>query len=82
MSRRAKEGHHCEGTVVWGGDLTPGTASHFHLVAGSDDRTFARVAARLDTTAQAASRRQTAGRVADPTTPDRLRKARALLRPR
>jgi hypothetical protein len=72
----------CEGTVVWGGDLTPVAASHFHLAAGPGDSTLARVAARLDTTAQAASRRQTAGRVADPALPDRLRKARALPRPR
>lgn len=72
----------CEGTVAWGGDLTPVNASRFYLVAGPGDSTLARIAARLDTTAQAASRGQGAGRVADPATPDRLRKARVLPRPR
>jgi hypothetical protein len=72
----------CEGTVVWGGDLSPAKASHFHLVAHPDDKTLARVAARLDTSQQTRVRTHTAGMVADPTTPARRERARRLVRPR
>ncbi|MDG4770264.1 hypothetical protein [Solwaraspora sp. WMMD792] len=37
----------CEGTVVWGGDLSPATASHFHVATRPGDRALARVAVRL-----------------------------------
>ncbi|WP_229400851.1 hypothetical protein [Micromonospora okii] len=72
----------CDGTVVWGGDLTPAKASHFHLVARPGDAALARVAARLDTSRQSEFRAQTAGLVADPATPARRAKARTLPRPR
>ncbi|MER7455773.1 hypothetical protein [Micromonospora sp. NPDC126480] len=72
----------CDGTVVWGGDLTPAKASHFHLVAGPGDAALARTAARLDTSVQTEFRAQTAGRVADPATPARRAKARRPPRPR
>ncbi|MFI1360455.1 hypothetical protein ACH4TV_43790 [Streptomyces sp. NPDC020898] len=68
----------CDGTVVWGGDLTPVKASHFHIAARPGDRTLARVAARLDTTRPTASRSQTAGTFADPAAPPRRAKARRL----
>ncbi|MBA3489734.1 MAG: hypothetical protein H0T78_09375, partial [Longispora sp.] len=71
----------CEGTVVWGGDLTPKWASHFHLAVRPGDKALARVAARLDTTRQTVLQLQAAGRVADPATPVRRNKARALGRP-
>jgi hypothetical protein len=61
----------CDGTVAWGGDLTPVAASHFHIVAGPGSKELARVAARLDTTRHVVVRSQTAGRVADPAAPDR-----------
>ncbi|QIJ65565.1 hypothetical protein [Streptomyces sp. JB150] len=71
----------CEGTVVWGGDLTPVKVSHFHLAARPGDRTLARVAARLDTgRPTTAPRAQTAGTVADPAAPARRLKARRLER--
>lgn len=72
----------CEGTVVWGGDLTPTKVSHFHLVAGPGSRALARVAGRLDTSQHTEFRTQTAGMVADPMTPARRDKARRLPRPR
>ena len=72
----------CDGTVVWGGDLSPAKASHFHLVAGPGDEALARVAARLDTSQQTAMRSGTAGMVADPATPARQERARRLPRPR
>ncbi|MEJ3742854.1 hypothetical protein WEI85_06165 [Actinomycetes bacterium KLBMP 9797] len=72
----------CAGTVVWGGDLTPATAAHFHVVAAPDDRALARVAARLDPGEHAVSASQTAGMVTDPATPERREKARRLPRPR
>jgi hypothetical protein len=72
----------CDGTVVWGGDLTPAKASHFHLVVPPTDDNLARVAHRLNPGAQARSRSQTAGTVADPAIPDRQRKAHALPPPR
>lgn len=72
----------CEGTVVWGGDLSPIKASHFQLVAGPGDKVLRGVAARLDTRVQTVSRSQTAGVVADPATPARRRRAAALARPR
>ncbi|WBB98955.1 hypothetical protein O7543_08610 [Solwaraspora sp. WMMA2080] len=37
----------CEGTVAWGGDLSPVTSSHFHITARPGDRALTRVAARL-----------------------------------
>ena len=72
----------CAGTVVWGGDLSPATASHFHLVAAPHDRALAQVAARLDPGEHAVFTAQTAGTVADPATPDRRERARRLPRPR
>lgn len=72
----------CEGTVVWGGDLSPGKSSHFHLAARPGDRTLARVARRLDPAFRVRARSQTAGTVADPATPARRDKARRLPRPR
>ncbi|MEU7588885.1 hypothetical protein AB0A95_21635 [Micromonospora sp. NPDC049230] len=49
--------------------------------AGPDDRTLARVAARLDAHSQRRSRFQTAGAVADPAAPARRALARNLSRP-
>ncbi|MDH6465041.1 hypothetical protein M2302_005242 [Micromonospora sp. A200] len=72
----------CEGTVVWGGDLTPAKASHFHIVGAPGDTALARTAARLDTSVQTEYRTQTAGRVADPATPARRAETRRLPRPR
>jgi hypothetical protein len=73
----------CDGTVVWGGDLTPAKASHFHLVARPGDKALARVAARLDTSRHVRFQSQVAGMVADPATPERRAKAaRTLPRPR
>jgi hypothetical protein len=72
----------CDGTVVWGGDLTPAKVSHFHLVARPGDEALARVAARLGAGSQAQSRAGTAGAVADPATPERRAKARGLIHPR
>ncbi|GAB2955347.1 hypothetical protein GCM10027280_49730 [Micromonospora polyrhachis] len=72
----------CDGTVVWGGDLTPAKLSHFQLVARPDAPTLARVAARLDTSRHTELRSQTAGAVADPMTPARREQARRLPRPR
>jgi hypothetical protein len=72
----------CDGTAVWGGDLTPVKASHFHLVARAGDRTLTRVAARLDTSQHTVMRSQTAGTVADPATWARRQRARELPRPR
>ncbi|MGW0434403.1 hypothetical protein ACWDV4_17915 [Micromonospora sp. NPDC003197] len=72
----------CDGTVVWGGDLTPAKLSHFQLVARPGTPALARVSARLDTSRHAEFRSQTAGAVADPTTPARREKARRLPRPR
>lgn len=72
----------CDGTVVWGGDLTPAKLSHFQLVARPDAPALARVAARLDTSRHTELRSQTAGAVADPMTPARREKARRLPRPR
>ena len=72
----------CDGAIVWGGDLSPVKAAHFHLVAGPGDKVLARVAARLDTSQQTAMRTQTAGMVADPATPARREQARRLPRPR
>lgn len=66
----------CEGTVVWGGDLTPVKVSHFHIAARPGDKALARVAARLDTGRPTAPRAQTAGAVADPAAP--FRRTRAL----
>jgi hypothetical protein len=68
----------CGGTVLWGGDRTPVTASHFSIAVGPRDRTLARVAATLDTTGQRRSRRQTAGAVADPAEPARRSQARRM----
>jgi hypothetical protein len=65
-----------EGIVAWGGDLTPAKAGHFHLAVRPGDATLARVAARLDTTHQRASRQQTAGTVADPFSAARRDRAR------
>ncbi|GGT02038.1 hypothetical protein [Streptomyces chromofuscus] len=70
----------CDGTVVWGGDLTPVKVSHFHIAARPGDRVLARVAARLDTSRATVSRIQTAGTVADPAAPSRRAKARRLRR--
>jgi hypothetical protein len=72
----------CDGTVVWGSDLTPAMASHFHLIARPGDTALARVAARLDTSRQAEFRFQTAGTVTDPATPARRTKAQNLPHPR
>jgi hypothetical protein len=72
----------CAGTVVWGGDLSPATASHFHVVAGPRDRALAGVAARLESGVHATRSSQTAGMVADPATPQRRELARRLPRPR
>lgn len=71
----------CEGTVVWGGDLQPVKASHFHIAVRPGDDALARVAARLDTSGHTSRpRAQTAGAVADPATPARRRRARAMRR--
>jgi hypothetical protein len=71
----------CEGTVAWGGDLTPVKPSHFHIAVRPGDRTLARVAAGLDTSRHtAAPRLQTAGTVADPAAPARRVRARRLQR--
>lgn len=72
----------CDGAVVWGGDLRPVKASHFHLVARAGDRTLTRVAAKLDTSQHRVMRCQTAGIVAAPTTLARRQRARELPRPR
>ncbi|GAA4716248.1 hypothetical protein [Phytohabitans rumicis] len=72
----------CAGTVVWGGDLSPATASHFHVAAAPRDRALARVADLLDPGEHAVLAAQTAGTVADPATPDRRERARRLPRPR
>ncbi|GAA0930052.1 hypothetical protein [Virgisporangium aurantiacum] len=66
----------CAGTVVWGGHLAPVAASHFHIAHGPDDRTLARVGARLDASRHAAVVAQTAGAVADPAAPARRELAR------
>ncbi|WAU83409.1 hypothetical protein O1Q96_29205 [Streptomyces sp. Qhu-G9] len=70
----------CEGTVVWGGDLTPVKRSHFHIAARPGDKVLARVAAGLDTSKPTLYRAQTAGTVADPAAPARRVKARRLQR--
>ncbi|WP_433386074.1 hypothetical protein ACQPZX_34420 [Actinoplanes sp. CA-142083] len=70
----------CEGTVVWGGDLKPASAGHFHVAAAPGDKTLTRVAARVSPTAQASSRIRRAGAAADPAIPSRRRQA--LLLPR
>ncbi|MGW3644704.1 hypothetical protein [Streptomyces sp. NPDC000878] len=70
----------CDGTVVWGGDLTPVKVSHFHIAARPGDRALARVAARLDTGRPTTLRSQTAGTVADPAAPFRRTMARRLQR--
>ncbi|KUN25058.1 hypothetical protein AQJ23_16915 [Streptomyces antibioticus] len=70
----------CDGTVVWGGDLTPVKVSHFHIAARPGDRALARVAARLDSMRVTARRAQTAGAVADPAAPSRRAKVRSLHR--
>lgn len=67
----------CDGTVVWGGDLTPAKLSHFALAVGPGQR-LARVAARLDTSYQPRRRTQTAGTVADPATSECQEQAAAL----
>ncbi|MFI6762828.1 hypothetical protein ACIBF5_27230 [Micromonospora sp. NPDC050417] len=72
----------CAGTVVWGSDLTPAQVSHFHVVARPGDPALARVAARLGRSTQTEFRSQTAGRVADPSTPTRRGEAQRLPRPR
>nr|MDT0659501.1 hypothetical protein [Micromonospora sp. DSM 115978] len=72
----------CAGTVVWGGDLSPATPSHFHVVAAPRDRVLARVASRLDPGEHVVFAAQTAGAVADPAMPDRRERARRLPRPR
>ncbi|MBQ0904332.1 hypothetical protein [Micromonospora sp. U21] len=72
----------CEGTVVWGGDLTPIKTSHFEIVTRPGDKVLASVAARFDISGQTKFRMQTAGVVADPATPARREKARRLPRPR
>ncbi|GIF18167.1 hypothetical protein Ate02nite_08970 [Paractinoplanes tereljensis] len=46
-----------EGTVIWGGDLTPPKVSHFHVAAAPGDETLERVAALVE---------RKAGAVADP----------------
>ncbi|MBV7698446.1 hypothetical protein [Streptomyces sp. TRM70350] len=68
----------CDGTVVWGGDLTPVKLSHFHIAARPGDRTLSRTTARLGTSRPTTSRTQTAGTVADPSTPWRRTKSRHL----
>lgn len=72
----------CGGTVVWGGDLRPAKASHFHLAARPGDRALVQVAARLDTSRHRTFRSQTAGVVADPAAPARRALVRSLPRPR
>lgn len=72
----------CAGTVVWGGDLSPATASHFHVVAAPHSRALTRAADRLDPGEHAVFASQTAGTVADPATRDRRERARRLPRPR
>ncbi|MGN9812571.1 hypothetical protein ACTMSW_24860 [Micromonospora sp. BQ11] len=72
----------CDGIVIWGGDLTPAKASHFHLVAHPDDRALTRVANRLNTGRPSRIRLQTAGMVADPASPTRRAKALSLPRTR
>ncbi|GHD49242.1 hypothetical protein [Streptomyces galbus] len=68
----------CDGVVVWGGDLTPVKASHFHIATRPGDRALNRTAARLDTSRRTTSRAQSPGRVADPASPSRLAQARRL----
>lgn len=70
----------CDGTVVWGGNLTPVKVSHFHIATPPGDRALARVAARLDSVRITARRAQTAGTVADPAAPSRRAKVRRLRR--
>lgn len=73
----------CEGTVAWGGDLKPVKASHFHIAVRPGDEALARVAAKLDTGGHTGRpRAQTAGTVADPATPARRRRAKAMPRRR
>ncbi|GLY05320.1 MULTISPECIES: hypothetical protein [Actinoplanes] len=73
----------CAGTVVWGGDLLPAKASHFAIGVPPGEKTLRAIAERLATgNGQIETRAQTAGTVADPATPARRSRARALPRPR
>ncbi|MDX3526756.1 hypothetical protein P1P75_09940 [Streptomyces sp. ID05-39B] len=69
----------CEGTVVWGGDLDPVKRSHFHIAAGPDSDTLARVAERLSPL-PGIGRTRGPGAVRDPAHPSRHVKARRLER--
>ncbi|MFJ8146396.1 hypothetical protein ACIQ6R_15190 [Streptomyces sp. NPDC096048] len=69
----------CEGTVVWGGDLSPVKPSHFHIAAGPDNHALADIAERLSPPPGAA-RTPVAGAGEDPAHPARRVKARRLER--
>lgn len=69
----------CEGTVVWGGDLTPVKASHFHIAARPGSKTLARVAERLRTGRHTVTH-PLAGAVPDPASAERRAMARRLQR--
>lgn len=69
----------CEGTVVWGGDLSPVKPSHFHVAVGPKSPELARVAERLSPP-PGALRAAVAGAAEDPAKPARRVKARRLER--
>ncbi|MFE0800420.1 hypothetical protein [Streptomyces sp. NPDC058812] len=69
----------CEGTVVWGGDLSPVKPSHFHIAAGPDSNALADVAERLFPPPGGA-RTPVAGAGEDPAHPTRRVRARRLER--
>ena len=69
----------CAGTVVWGGDLSPAKAGHFHIVAKPS--ALRSVAGRLDPRRAPEHRVQLPGMVADPLSPGRRALARKVARP-
>jgi hypothetical protein len=69
----------CEGTVVWGGDLSPVKPSHFHVAAQPGSEGLVRVAERLSPP-PGTMRTPVAGAVGDPAHPSRRVKARRLER--
>ncbi|HZM78841.1 MAG TPA: hypothetical protein VFC19_24195 [Candidatus Limnocylindrales bacterium] len=64
----------CDGTVLWGGHLSPAAVSHFHIAVPPHSKALAVVAGRLETGRHTGFRRQTAGAVADPRSPERQRR--------
>lgn len=72
----------CEGTVAWGGHLTPAKYGHFHISARPGSPKLSAVADRLraDTPAPPAAGRIDAGAPEDPQAPARRVKATRLAR--